>query len=245
MSLRIVRNRQSLPMSRRTGACVTVYRATLRQTTGFAMLFLRHGLLSLQALAAAMRLASVAPALARVSRLAVEEATGMSSARLIRTARSSRFGCTLFLLVRTVILRSVCSGSPTLFRSARSGWRLPAGWRSLAEPRSALRSRQVRHAWLGFSALWPVHGNRPCRQSSRPTAYDGPPYQLIEHQYGQAAALIIGFLAPIPVTLGAMTIVLPVALYRRPLGAPYRIRLNSLPLWVGRCVGVGMVLFAP
>ena len=85
----------------------------------------------------------------------------------------------------------------------------------------------ARHAWLQFSDfasfLELVH------TVNSPTAYDGI-YLMINQSYGEQAAWFIGFWALIPVALGALTILLPLAqtvAIRRTGWQPF----DSFPIW--------------
>lgn len=74
------------------------------------------------------------------------------------------------------------------------------------------------------------------------TAYEGS-YQLIQREYGQAAALILGLGALVPVAIGVLTVLLPVtgALAIRRTG--YQ-PLDSFPIWC-LTAWLGVVVFAP
>ena len=98
----------------------------------------------------------------------------------------------------------------------------------------------LRHAWLQFSAfdafMETVHTGMP------PTAYDGI-YQMIQQQDGRVVAWVLGFLALIPVALGALTVTAPLALTAAIRRTGWQ-ALDSFPIW---CVmaWLGVVLFAP
>jgi hypothetical protein len=75
-----------------------------------------------------------------------------------------------------------------------------------------------------------------------PSAYDGV-YEGLQHRYGQAAADAFGIAALIPGVLGALTILLPLAMVVGVSRTGWQ-PLDSLPLWC--LVGwLGLVLVAP
>ena len=98
----------------------------------------------------------------------------------------------------------------------------------------------VREIWLRYSGcrtfLEIAHMGQP------PTAYDGV-YESIQQHYGQLSAWFVGVCLLIPVTLGAMTLLMPLGL----IGAIRRTGwrpLDSFPVW-SVVSWIGLVLLAP
>jgi hypothetical protein len=98
----------------------------------------------------------------------------------------------------------------------------------------------AREAWLRVSYFATFLNFAHTGQA--PTAYEGS-YQLIQREYGQAAASMIGLGALVPVAIGVLTVLLPVtgALAIRRTGLH---PLDSFPIWCFTA-WLGVVVFAP
>ena len=98
----------------------------------------------------------------------------------------------------------------------------------------------VRDAWRQTSAFAPFI--EAIHTQQMPTAYDGV-FRLVEQDYGSVVAYTIGFIALIPIALGALAVACPLGLVvatRRTKWRPF----DSFPIWC--LVGwLGLVLVAP